>query len=420
MAMQAGSSLRGTAAPPEPAIAPDDALGRVGVAPERSTNFGAGWIPLAFVALVALRLFSPAGALADDASRNVPAFRGDARRYHAIANESGVPYRDFEVEYPPVTLALVELVDGDTTRATLEHVAIAMFVLDMAALGALAYGWGKRSALAYLALSTPFLFLPFVYFRIDLLAVALAMWGLALARRRHELGGGVLLALSVFAKLWPLAVLPALIAARRGRALGAAVVTGALGAAVWLAVGGVAGFEQVLTFRGAKGWQIESVVGGAVRAVTGATPHTESGALRAGDAPVWATILLGILMLAVVAWIWWRVIASGSTDDAVVYGVAPLVATMAFLVCSPLLSPQFMIWLVPFGAICWASGLRVYAWTTGALVVLTMVLTQAYPQLNDDEVFGHAVLLARNSLLVGATVFGLVWLARWSRVRTPA
>src|SRR3954447_13581107 len=35
---------------------------------------------------------------------------GDARRYEAILASHGTPYRDFEVEYPPVTLALVRLV----------------------------------------------------------------------------------------------------------------------------------------------------------------------------------------------------------------------------------------------------------------------------------------------------------------------
>jgi hypothetical protein len=298
----------------------------------------------------------------------------------------------------------------------LRHVGVVAFALDMLALGAVAYGWGRRAALAYLVIGAPFLFLPFTYFRIDLLSVALAMWGLAFARRNRQVAGGVLLALAVFAKLWPLAVLPALVAAGRLRALVASIVTGLVGAIAWFVLGGTAGFEQVLTFRGARGWQIESVGGGIVRAFTNETPHRESGALRFGEIPFWVTAALVILMLSLVACIWFRV-ATGTKDDVLIYGVAPLVATAVFMVCSPLLSPQFLIWLTPFAAICWVSGERALAWTTGWAVVLTMMLTQTYAQLFRAEPVGHVMLLARNGLLVALVVVGVCRV--WTRSKRP-
>lgn len=369
-------------------------------------------------ALIGLRALALIGAMPDDSSRGVPAIRGDAKRYHQIATETGTAYRDFEVEYPPVTLGLIEVINGNDIRSTLRRLGVVAFALDMLALGAVAYGWGRKAALGYLVIGLPFLFLPFTYFRIDLLSVALAMWGLALARRNRQVAGGVLLALAVFAKLWPLAVLPALIAAGRTRALVTSVVTGFAGAVAWFVLGGTAGFEQVLTFRGARGWQMESVGGGIVRAFSNEAPRTESGALRFGDVPLAVTAGLAIVMLSLVVWIWFRV-AIGTKDEAIIYGVAPLVATTAFMVCSPLLSPQFLIWLTPFAAICWVSGQRALAWLAGWAVVLTMVLTQAYTELVRGELSGHVALLVRNGTLVALLVVGLMVIARSTR-REPS
>lgn len=360
----------------------------------------------AVLVLVGLRVLSLVDALQDDGRKNVPAFRGDARRYLEIAQSKGTPYADFEVEYPPVTLALTDAIAGDDTRSTLVHVGVVMLALDLLIVAGMAYGWGARAMLAYLVLSTPFLFLPFIYFRVDLLSVALAIWGLALVRRHHDVGGGVLLALAVFAKLWPLAVLPALIAARRGRALVSAVATGLVGAVAWFAIAGTRGFEQVLTFRGARGWQIESVTGGIVRWFTGEFPRSESGALRVGDAPLWATLALGLTMLVAVGWIWREVVVHDA-DDVTIYGVAPLTAITVFMVCSPLLSPQFVLWLVPFAAICWIGRERVLSALVGISVLATMLLTQLYMPLNNDQLSGHAALAARNALLLGIVVVGI-------------
>lgn len=373
----------------------------------------------AILVLIGLRLLVLVAALPADGTKGVPAFRGDAKRYLEIASHDGVPYRDFEVEYPPVSVALIKLVEGPDLTSTMRRLAVVAFALDMLALGAVAYGWGRKAALGYLLMTTPFLFLPFIYFRIDYLAVALAMWGLVLAMRRRETAGGFLLAASVFAKLYALVVLPVLLVEAKVKALTVAIVTGLVGAVAWFAVAGTSGFEQVLSFRGASGWQIESVVGGAIRLFTGEYPRDESGAVRAGSAPQWATIALGLLMVAVVVWIWtqaWR--CNGS--QLIVYGVAPLTATAVFLACSPLLSPQFMTWLVPFAAICWACGERVFAWMTGFLVVITMVLTQVYQPLNRAELSGQVVLTVRNGLLLALVVVGIVTLRARARATADA
>ena len=143
---------------------------------------------------------------------------GDARRYEAILATHGTPYRDFEVEYPPVTLGLVRLLgsgidvsgidpvagefDGDLGLLT--RLAVVQLGFELGAAALLAWAWNRRTGIAYLILGTPFLFFPFPYVRIDLFSVFLAVLALSLMRKGLDRTGGVALAVAALAKLWPL------------------------------------------------------------------------------------------------------------------------------------------------------------------------------------------------------------------------
>ena len=78
------------------------------------------------------------------------------------------------------------------------------------------------------------------------------------------------------------------------------------------------------------------------------------------------------------------------------------------MVCSPLLSPQYLVWLVPFGAVAWVYGERVLGALVGLSVVATMLLTQVYGPLNDDLPVGHGALAFRNALLLAIVAVGIV------------
>src|SRR5436309_3390154 len=54
----------------------------------------------------------------------------DASRYQAIAEHPGTPYRDFQVEYPPITLVGIELLDGGTSADTLKEVGVFCLILS--------------------------------------------------------------------------------------------------------------------------------------------------------------------------------------------------------------------------------------------------------------------------------------------------
>jgi hypothetical protein len=72
------------------------------------------------------------------------------------------------------------------------------------------------------------------------------------------------------------------------------------------------------------------------------------------------------------------------------------------------LSPQYILWLVPLGALAFAWRLRALAAAIAAAAVLTQVEFPArYFDLVDREPFPIAVIAARNLLLLAVLVLAL-------------
>ena len=111
--------------------------------------------------------------------------------------------------------------------ANIALLAASQLVIELLVTTVLWRTWGRRAGIAFLVLGTPMIFFPFPYVRIDLLAVLLAVGGAALGRRRHPVAGGAVLALAVFAKVWPVVLAPAMLVRRQWRGLVAWAVTGA-------------------------------------------------------------------------------------------------------------------------------------------------------------------------------------------------
>jgi Glycosyltransferase family 87 len=376
---------------------------------------------LVLVALLAgLRIAVVPLALASDGTeptryRTLP---GDAIRFHNIAMGDGRPYRDFEVEYPPVMLAAIEAVDGGDVRSTTVRLMWSQLVLDLAIAAVVAWGWGRRASFAYLVLGLPFLLYPFLYLRLDLLSVFLAVLGVALVRRRHPAAGGATLAVACFAKAWPLVLVPVLIVRRAWRALAAFVAVGVAGAAAWVAWAGVDGPVQVLTFRGAEGWEFESTVGALVRSVGGATPRVESGAWRVGEMADWSRTLLTLALVAAVVLVWFVASRAQPGGPGVLDGLAPVAAIVAFLVLTPLLSPQFLAWLLPFAAIAAVHGEQLVTGLTFVAVGLSVALLALLPELIHGGTLALFVLGLRNALLIALLAVAVTRLVRapgWRR-----
>jgi hypothetical protein len=357
---------------------------------------------LLFLLLAGVRFAVVPIALSSDATapskyRILP---GDARRYHQVATEDGRPYRDFAFEYPPVMVAAIEAVDGGSIRSTTVRLMWSQLVVDLAIAAVVAWAWGRRAGIAYLVLGLPFLVYPFLYLRLDLLSVFLAVLAAALVRRRHPYAGGTALTVACFAKLWPLVLVPMLVVRRAWRALGAFVASFVVGLTAWVAWGGIDGPVQVLTARGAKGWEFESTIGALVRSIGGSTPHLERYAWRVGEVSDWARNLLALAVLASVALVWILASRAKPGGPGVLDGLAPMAGITAFLVLSPLLSPQFLAWLLPFAAIAVVHRERLVAALTFVASGLSVALLALLPELIDGGTLALFVLAVRNAVLI--------------------
>jgi len=356
-------------------------------------------------ALLVLRVVVVVTVIAD-----VPHFPSSAAtRFHEIAHAAGTPYRDVAVEYPIGELGLIEVVGRWSLGIARALLALVAFGADLAAFACVLAGWGREAARRYLLLGTPLLI--FVYRRSDLVAVALAVAGVVLVRRRADRLGGALLGLGVLSKLWPVVVLPILVLARRARALWTTAVTVAAGVAGWLALGGLEGVRQVVSLRGASGWELESTVGAVVWPLTGEYRY-EQGANRTGDIPGWARVALAVLLVLGLAAVWWRA-RRAQVDPA---GAPSLAAVATLLVLSAVLSPGYLAWLLPWAAVASLDARRMFRLAVAPCVITGGIFTLWYLDAGIGRPANQVLMIVRNASLM---LIPLAWLLGGRGERDP-
>ena len=342
------------------------------------------------------------------------AAHSDAARYRAIAVTPGRPYRDFQVEYPPVAVGLFHGLgphDFGGFRQRLFALQVACQALIVLLLFKV---WGTRAGWSYLALSTPMLFV--VYPGFDLVAVALAVSGAALVRRRRPAAGALAFVAGAFTKLWPVALLPVLLVRRRARAFAVGIGAGGAGLLAWSWWGGARGVVEVVTNRGARGWEYESVPGALLRLATNDRLHFSRGAWRVGAPAAVFMILMSALLVVAVAAVWrlaWR-------RPRLPEGLAETAAITALLTVGTLLSPQFLIWPLPFVAIAAANGVRRLEPWAGAAAVLTGLESLSFDPYHPARFATEVAILGRNVALIGLFVVAIVEIRRAAPVGPPA
>lgn len=341
---------------------------------------------------------------------DVPLFPSStAVRLTQIAHTPGVPYRDFRVEYPIGELVLIRAVAAWSFEVTRTLIACLAFASDVATYALLRVGRGRDVARRYLWLGTPLLV--FIYRRTDLVSVALAVAAAMAVGRGRDRSGGALFATSILVKLWPVVLLPALVVQRRAHALRVTIVVLAVGVATWVLVGGPDAVRQVLTLRGAEGWELESTVGAVVWPLTGEHRY-EQGANRTGTIPPWARMALAVLLIGGLAAVWWR--ATRSPRDP--FGAPALAAVAALMVLSPVLSPQYLAWLVPWAAIASVDDARLVRLAAVPIAMTGVIMTLWYLDVDIGRPGNQTVMIVRNLALL---VVPVAYLAAGS-LRRPA
>jgi hypothetical protein len=329
-----------------------------------------------------------------------------------------VPYRDFPVEYPPAALPLFvlpALADNDDYGSAFELLmwtcAVAAILLLAATLSAAGAGAARLYAATAFAGIAPLLLGSVILTRFDLWPAALATGALAaLVGGRDRLGLGVL-GLATAAKLYPAVLLPVALVwvARRRGSREAAVALGVFSAVVVaivlpftiLSPGGVA---DSLTSQLGRPLQIESLGAAILLAAhqlglyDPTVVSTHGSQNLSGPLPdALAAIETGLQLAALVAV--WILFARGRPDrDRLL--AASAAATVAFIAFGKVLSPQFLIWLLPLVPLVGGSAGIAACWVfAGALVTTQLWFPHRYWHVVALEQAGWLVLI-RDLLLV--------------------
>jgi hypothetical protein len=340
--------------------------------------------------------------------------------YANRAMQGQVPYRDYLVEYPPLAFLVFLIPRLFVTRFTAYRVAFGLLLLVFNAVavflvarhverteglervpGRLAWYTG------YFASLCPLLMGPY-----DLAPMAVAFAAADFWFAGWNALGGVLAGLGVLLKVFPgVVAAPAAVweVARwretRGRGLMAFLATTGLGVTLWLLIGGPR-FAASLRYHTERGLQMESLYAGILMLVGKAigNPVTWSYHHKALHiTPDWgdpiARLTLPIQVAALIL-VMWRYHRSGMWEG-IRYAAA---AVLAFMVFGNVLSPQFLVWLIPFVTVIGGQTGRRARWI---YLLACVASTLIYPLIGLQLILeyrnlGAMILLNyRNALLVG-------------------
>ncbi len=347
--------------------------------------------------------------------------------YRAFAEpvlEGGVPYRDVFFEYPPLAAPVIALPGLAGTSEEAFRIAFAVWTLLAAAgvvllCGALAERGGGERRLAMLAAALmPLLCGALLRTHFDLAPLVVTLAGLWLLCAGRARSGLALIGVGAMIKGFPLVVAPVALAwlvARglRREALQAAAACAAVVAVVALAALAVspAGATDAVSYHFERPVQVESLPALALLGLDAAglgearsvSSYRSDGLEHpAGDG---LSVALLFTLAAVVVAITSAVARAPSERNLVLGGLA---AVAAFATLGKVLSPQFVIWVLPLGALALAWRLHALAAAVAAAAILTQVEFPArYFDVVTREPFALALVAARDLALVGVLVLSL-------------
>ena len=290
-------------------------------------------------------------------------------RYATMALVGGrVPYRDFAVEYPPLSLPLFllpRLVAADLRGYKLAFAAeMLLFNAATVLLVARRVGLheGEDRVAARLGWYTLYLLIlsRFLVSRYDAAPMFLGfLASTAWAPGRGGLGG-LAASLGAMTKGYP-ALVAALGSARdlsgpgagRWRGLAAFALASALGGLAWLALAGPGGLRRSLEYHGGRGFEYGSVYSGAqmlAAKAAGAEVAISRDHASFSSITPWTPGLLAMatpIQVAALLAVGVATLRRGGGEDLVRPSAA---AVLAFVVSGKVFSPQYLLWLVPFVA----------------------------------------------------------------------
>jgi hypothetical protein len=310
--------------------------------------------------------------------------------------DGDLPYRDFDVEYPPG--ALPAFVVPSLVAPQEEYVDTFEWLMAGLGLVTLACVLLVRPAAAAFFAVSPLLVGSLLLSRFDLWPAALTAAALALLLRDHHRWGWAFLGAAVAAKLYPLVLVPPALAWTRRRARARDALIGLVVLAVIVVpflVVAPGGVWRSLHGQASRPLQIESLAASIVMAFGDPRVVTSHGSQNVAGHGTLAAVA-AVAQVAVLVALW---VAFVRRPDDLPRAAAACVA--AFVAFGKVLSPQFLVWLVPLVPL--VRGRRGALAT--ALLAAALVLTQVWFPARYWGYAGHGglawVVLLRDLVLVG-------------------
>jgi len=359
------------------------------------------------------------------------------RSYGDAVLDGRVPYRDLYVEYPPGALpAFVAAAPGGAGYATRFKLLMCVLGIALTSLVALtAEAAGARparivGASAFVGLA-PAALGPVFLVNYDLWPAFLTAAALALVVRGRGTIGLVVLAGAVAAKVYPLVLLPLALLHLRVRSgtraawTSAAAFAAALAAIVlpfFVLAPGAVGFDLSVAAR--RPLQIESLGSSFLLAAHQLglyAPRVDSrynSQNLGGSLPDTLAVASSAALLLTLAAVWIAFARRPNGPERLL--VASAAAVTAAVALGKVLSPQFLIWLVPLVALVPARRLPV----PHALLAVALALTHVWFPSRYGDVTGLGaigwVVLARDLVLVALLATLVVSLAANAEARKAA
>ena len=353
---------------------------------------------------------------------------GDTRVYANAARfmDAGLlPYRDFDIEYPPLATALfwgVGRVPGDyelVFSMTMMVFLVATALAGLTAARTLGLSRRRQGIVVALIALAPVILGTLLQTRYDLVLAALLGWALVAALRDRFGWMWMLVGVAIAVKLVPILLVPLFVvwhAHRRGRrpALtgGAAAVGGAVATFLPFAVIAPSGTWHMFSYHLNRPSEIGSLPSSIVNALGLPFAHINSYGSEnvAGPIPdALATIFTLVLAVLVVA-IALRARRLLRAEGSPAVFVGALVATLFVIVTfGKVLSPQYLAWLLPAALLIpGRRGVVVTAVTAVAMGATQLNFPLFFPVLIErSDPLAVSVLAGRNLLLVA--VIAVAW-----------
>jgi Glycosyltransferase family 87 len=331
--------------------------------------------------------------------------------------DGDLPYRDQEIEYPPLSIPVLiaPAYFDDSTQGFIDGFMWEMLAFDLAiiVLIALALPGDGRRVLSALGVYTVGLvtlsgvvldrslidYGPLALDRFDLVPTLFVLAAVLARDRGRSATWSGLLSVGVAIKAFPLFLYPALL--RGERNLRRAIIAGAVPLLLCATAVIVMGdeFGSAITYHTERTLQVESLgasafelahVLGASGVATGVGHGGFEISASGATAARWISIVLGVAGYLWLTWAGWR---SRATNFELVCALLAVLVVFA-----PVLSPQFLLWLLPISA-C-AYGLRKENLVLLAAILFTQSELKHYDGV--DGLTGDFVwpLVIRNVLLL--------------------